>query len=183
MHVCLVPIFAEHWQVVMSSSTLQVAIKSSASLKVDGPQSPGPVATLEFDILAHQPFGAPHASQAHGLLLLWDWYSRQQGWSLSQPVLPLLGSFAWPAKLHPDASMQAGTCSLSHNLIHRPNSLTDPYSLLVFQPQPYVSLGSDVVQQSTKQPSGKTAVYLRLMLDMNTGKPGSSLLVACILCS
>ena len=160
---------------------MQVAIQSSATLQVAG--SPGPVAALDFDEPAHHPANKSHAAQTQGLLSLWDWYTRQQGWSLSQPALPLLGSFAWPTKLQPNASLQAGTCSLSHKSIGAANSLTDPYSLLVFQSQQCASWGSDDAQQSTRQPSGTTAVYLRLMLDLNTGKLGPSLLAACSLCS
>lgn len=131
-------------------------------------QSPDPVTALNFDeAVLYQ--GSPHQpAQPQQLLSLWDWYSQQQGWSLSQPALPTVGSFAWPTELQANPSLPADTCSLSGNLIPNLSNLAEQdRCIIIFQPQQ----GSpDDMRGSKGQPQGSDAVYLRLMLDLNTGK-------------
>ena len=111
-------------------------------------------------------------AQAQQLLSLWDLYSRQQGWLLSQPALPTVGSFTWPTKLQVSSSLQPDTCSLSGNLIPEINNLKGQgRCILAFQPQQGSSNGPGDMQDGKKRPHGSAAVYLRLMLDLNTGNP------------
>ena len=102
---------------------------------------------------------------------LWDWYSQQQGWSLSQPALPTMGSFAWPTELGVQPSLQAGTCSLSGSLMPQLNSLANQgRCILAFRQQQGSPRSSGGVQDGKQQPHSNATVYLRLMLDLNTGE-------------
>ncbi|KAL0025898.1 hypothetical protein WJX77_000494 [Trebouxia sp. C0004] len=100
------------------------------------------------------------------LLSLWEWYSRQQGWSLSKAPLPLLGSYVWPARVQPDAALVVGTCCLSGNLIKGLHSLGQDSCLGLYKASQPVALQAGVEKQGSKQ-----IVYMRLMLDQNTGLP------------
>ena len=149
---------------------MQVGIRHTTT-ECSMSQSPGPMATLNFDDAALDRGSPQQPAQPQQLLSLWDWYNQQQGWSLSQPALPTVGSFAWPAELQTNSSLQADTCSLSGNLIPDLGSLADQdRCILAFQSRQGSPSGPDDMRGSTGQPQGSPAVYLRLMLDLNTGK-------------
>lgn len=149
---------------------MQVGIRHTTT-ECSMSQSPGPVTALNFDEAAKYQGNPQQPAQPQQLLSLWDWYSQQQSWSLSQPALPTVGSFAWPAELQTNPSLQADTCSLSGNLIPDLSSLADQgRCVIAFQPQQGSPNGPDEMRGSKEQPQGSLDVYLRLMLDLNTGK-------------
>lgn len=149
---------------------MQAGIKNTTT-ECSMSQSPGPVAALNFDESAMYQGSPQQPAQPQQLLSVWDWYSQQQGWSLSQPALPTVGSFAWPTELQTNSSLQADTCSLSGNLIPDLSVLADQgRCIITFQPQQGNPNGPDDMRGSTGQPQGSAAVYLRLMLDLNTGE-------------
>lgn len=99
------------------------------------------------------------------LLSLWEWYSRQQGWSLSMAPLPSLGSYVWPARVQPDAALAPGTCCMFGNLIKGLHSLGQDCCLGLYKASQPVALQAGGQKQGSKQ-----IVYMRLMLDQNTGE-------------
>ena len=129
--------------------------------------SPDPVATLDFNLPAQQQGSITQTAQPQQLTSLWDWYSMQQNWSLSQPPLPALGSFVLPARLQSHSALQAGDCSLSGSLFQGVANLADSDTfLLAYKTQQH----PHQIQNDNRHADSKTAVYLRLMLDLNTGK-------------
>lgn len=148
---------------------MQVGIKRT-STECSMCQSPDPVTALNFDEPALPQGSTQQPAHPQQLLSLWDWYSQQQGWALSQPALPIVGSFTWPTELQANPSLQSDTCSLSGNLIPELSNLKDQHRcVLAFQLKQGSPSDPDNVQDSKRQPHGSAAVYLRLMLDRNTG--------------
>lgn len=146
-------------------------------------QSPDPVTALNFDEPTLHQDSTQQLAHRQQLLSLWDWYSQQQGWLLSQPALPTVGSFAWPTELQANPSLQSDTCSLSGNLIPELSNLKDQgQCVLAFQPKQGSPIGPDGMQDSKRQPHSSAAVYLRLMLDLNTGNIHHQCLGLCVLC-
>ena len=79
--------------------------------------------------------------------------------------LPNLGSYVWPARVQPDAAFASGTCCLSGSLIKGLHSLGQDYCLGLYKASQPVAL-----QAGSQKPGSKHIVYMRLMLDQNTGE-------------
>lgn len=151
---------------------LQVGIKRTET-ECSSSQSPGPVAALQFDKVAlHQDQDrTQQPAEAQQLTSLWDWYSQHHGWSLSQPALPTVGSWAWPTQLQASLSLQAGTCSLTGSLQQLNSLANEGASVLAFQlQQGNARRAPGGVKGSIGKPHSGDAVYLRLMLDLKTGE-------------
>lgn len=150
---------------------LQVGIKRTET-ECSSSQSPGPVAALQFEQVAlhHDKSRTQQPAEPHQLTSLWDWYSQHHGWSLAQPALPTVGSWAWPTQLQASLSLQAGTCSLTGSLLQLNSLANEGASVLAFQLQQGSARAPGGVKGSMGKPDSSDAVYLRLMLDLNTGE-------------
>ncbi|DBA80088.1 TPA: hypothetical protein ACH3X2_007576 [Trebouxia sp. C0005] len=142
--------------------------RRATSDAADTPLSPFPVTALTFDQSdrrdrqsLQQP---PPLSQQ--LLSLWEWYSRQQGWSLSMAPLPSLGSYVWAARVQPETALVPGTCCLSGNLIKGLHNVGQDCCLRMYKASQPTGLQEGGQKQGSKQ-----KVYMRLMLDQTTGLP------------
>ena len=160
---------------------LQVGIKR-AEMDCSMSRSPGPVAALEFDKLALDQLALDSTQQQaepQQLTSLWDWYSQHHGWSLSQPALPTVGSWALPAQVQASSSLQAGACSLTGSLQQLNSLANEGASVLPFQLQQGNLQGPNGSndRHERRKSHSSSAVYLRLMLDLNTGEVHYSLLV------
>ena len=131
--------------------------------------SPLPVATLTFDQPETQDREGSTQPSDPQLLSLWDWYSNQQGWSLSLPPLPTFGSFVWAASVQPNAALGPGNVCLSGNLIKSIGGC----SLAVYD-SGRIETHQDVQVQTGQKEASKQIVYLRMMLDQNTGDTKSA---------
>lgn len=152
----------------------QVGVHSRGGTLEDTTQSPLPVAALSFDQAAthDKDVPSPSTSSPQQLLSLWDWYSRQQGWSLS-PVAPLptLGSFVWAAHVQPDAALRPDTCCLFGNVVKAVADSGQDCSIVVYDTSQaeVTPTQPGVMRDGSKGHSSKQVVYMRMLLDQNTG--------------
>ena len=146
---------------------MQVCFHSGSSQQHSIPPTPSPVTTLNFDQTKRQPTESSSQESPQQLLSLWDWYSQQQRWSLYPPPLSSIGSFALAAKLQSDADLSPGSSSLSGSLIRWLGMSQQGGSVSVCQ--------SDRTHAVTAQVDSKPVIYMRMMLDQNTGKQHTNL--------